>query len=167
MADIDAGQSEKIGSFWRRVPEYWKFLTLLVAIGGTAIAGYAKLDDIRDQLFQADDKINARIDELAADMVRPGDLGGFIEEDKLLIENCRQSLRSQRHEYRALVIAYSELEQAMQLAENAFANRELTGPEERQLEAVIVLRGGYQARRRDLEKEVSALETRIQLTEGC
>lgn len=167
MANADTGQPANGGSFWSRVPDYWKFITLLIAIGGTAVAGYAKVDEIRDALFAADADITKRLDSLSSAMVRRSDLDGFILVDRLNEENCRQTLLAQKHEFKALVTAYDELIEAMRLAESSFANRELADPEMRQFQAVITLRSGYQSRRRDMERQVSVLDERIQLTEGC
>lgn len=181
MSDTASGRSASSAAFLAKIPDIWKVIAVMIAIAGAAIGVYQVFDNERDalavkdrELEAADEKLQAadlalgkRIDGLAAAMVSQADLSGFIAEDTLREERCRQTLRAEKHEFQALSKAYEELIQAMRLAESAFANRELSGPEERQFLAVVELRSGFESRKREMEREVQDRDSKIQSTEGC
>lgn len=174
MSNTDTTKSAHSAAFLNKIPDIWKVIAVIIAIAGAAIGIYQIFDNERDSLANADAKLadadtalGLRIDGLLDAMVKRAELKGFVAEDTLREEGCRQTLRAEKHEFQALVKAYEELVQAMNLAENSFANRELSEPEERQYLAVVELRSGYESRKREMEREAKTREGKIQSTEGC
>ena len=155
------------GSFWKKLPDMWKFVTVVIAIGGTAIAGYRLLDDKYDELIEADRKLQTRLEAIESSMIRSGDLDDLVANATLRTETCILVLRARMHEYRATTKAYEEILQAMDLANLAFVNRDLSAAQERQLDSLLELKSGYQTKRAKVEEDSLVLEGRINLREGC
>ncbi len=166
MAQVEEESPQR--SFWKRLPELWKFVTLLLAIGGTAIAGYQVWDNAYDDLKAKDAALLARLDRLEGEMVRSSDLTDFVGSAKLRLETCILVLRAEMHEYRALRQAYEDLLAGMDLAQASFLVREPLSPgEERQLTRIAELRGSIASKKSMAQQEEAVLNQRISLRDGC
>ena len=172
MTEQTETEAKKPPSLWQQIPEVWKAIGVILAIGGTAIGGYATLRDQRDALQQVDSgfdtrikaleeargqvpqdlsaletRLGNRIDSLGAAMIRAEDLDAYVINEALDRESCRLAMRAQMHEYRALETAYDELLESIRIAGEAFSNRtDLKAAEEQQRDRLITLQGNSRAR---------------------
>ena len=143
--DVDPSRSTQSASWWNQIPDVWKATGVILGIGGTAIAGYAVLDDFRDGLEE-------RIYKIEQTMVKSEDLGAYVGSETLKLESCIQRMRGQMHEYRALEKAYEELLQAIKLEEDVFLNRPLSVVEKERRDRIIELRSSFERRKFEITK---------------
>lgn len=182
MSDTTGETVTTEDSIWQKIPAIWKVAGVFIAIIGFAVSGYDRYDDLRDRVGSLETTLQnagvaelpgrisglgGRIDRFEADIVRKADLSDYVGQDKLLSEACVLTARAEKHDYQAREKAYEELISAMRLAEAAFAGRNLTAPEERQLLGIIELRSSFEKRKSEAEREIAVREQRINNPENC
>lgn len=171
MADAANGQENGAPPFWSRLPDMWKFVTVLIAIGATAIGGYRWVDDtvdgLQDDIRTLESSLDSRIDEIEAGMVLPSALDGLVSADTLQKETCNLNLQLQLLEFRALSRAYGELFQMMNAAADLYRGRDLSTLEEQQLAEIVRRRSAITSKKEEIDSEMEALQRRALANGGC
>jgi len=171
MADADTANSGQPQPFWSRIPDYWKFVTILIAIAITAISGYRWFDDTIDGLDQKISNVELalekRIEAVETGKVENAELENYVPSDLLRIETCNLSWQLQLLEFRALAQAYDELFETMNLAADLYRGRELSDAEKHQLTEIVGRRSAIATKKEDIDTEMSALQTKFVLNRGC
>ncbi|MDF0602467.1 hypothetical protein P1J78_17150 [Psychromarinibacter sp. C21-152] len=167
MSDATARGGQSAPAFWRRLPDMWKFVTVLLAIAATAIGGYKWVDDTIDGMQGQIDALSLRIDGVASDMVPPSELENYVSAETLQQETCNLNLQLQLLEFRALSRAYGELFQMMNAAADLYRGRALSPLEEQQLAEIVRRRSSIATKKEEIDSEMDALQRRALASGGC